>query len=162
MVEGALLSCLGKEEAKVAMGEVREGLCGACQSAHKMRWMLRRIGVYWPSMLEDCFRYYKGCEECQKFRKMQAVLASMLHPVLKPWPFRGWGLDFVGEIHPASSKGHRFLLVGTNYFSKWVEVVPLKNMIHKEVIDFVLHHIIYRFGIPQMWTMDQGASFMSQ
>jgi hypothetical protein len=118
--------------------------------------------VYWPSMLKDCFRYYKGCEECQKFGRVQAVSATMLHPVLNPWPFGGWGLDFIGEIHPASSKGHRFVLVATDYFSKWVEAVPLKNMTHREVIDFVLHHIIYQFGIPQTLTTEQGASFMSQ
>jgi transposase InsO family protein len=37
----------------------------------------------------------------------------------------------VGEVHPASSKGHRFVLVTTDYFTKWIEVVPLKNMTHR-------------------------------
>jgi hypothetical protein len=70
------------------------------------------------------------------------------------------GLDFIGEIHPASTKAHRFVLVATYYFTKWVEIMPLKNMTHREVIDFVLEHIIYRFGIPQTLTTNQGASFM--
>jgi transposase InsO family protein len=85
----------------------------------------------------------------------------MLHPVMKPWPFRGWGLDFVGEVHPSSSKGHRFVLVAIDYFTKWIEAVPLKNMSHKEVISFVLEHIVDRFGLPQTLTTDQGAAFMS-
>ena len=34
-------------------------------------------------------------------------------------------------------------------------------MTHKEVINFVLEHIIRRFGIPQTLTTDQGSSFMS-
>jgi hypothetical protein len=79
-MEGLMLKCLSDKEAKVAMGEVHEGLCGShqsvamgevheglCgsqQSAHKMHWMLRRVGVYWPTMLVDCFKYYKGCEAC--------------------------------------------------------------------------------------------------
>jgi transposase InsO family protein len=42
-----------------------------------------------------------------------------------------------------------------------MEVVPLKNMTHKEVIHFILEHIVHRFGIPQTLTMDQGSSFMS-
>jgi transposase InsO family protein len=53
------------------------------------------------------------------------------------------------------------VLVATNYFTKWTEAVPLKNMTHKEVIHFILEHIIHRFSIPQTLTMDQCSSFMS-
>jgi hypothetical protein len=34
------------------------------------------------------------------------VPAAELHHIIKTWPFKGWGLDFIGEIHPSSSKGH--------------------------------------------------------
>jgi hypothetical protein len=76
------------------------------------------------------------------------VLAVELHPIIKPWPFKGRGLDFVVEIHPSSLKGHRFELTATYYFTKWIEVVALKNITYKEVIEFVTEHIIHRFGIP--------------
>jgi hypothetical protein len=76
--------------------------------------------------------------------------------------FQGWGLDFIGEIHPSSSKGHQFVLVATDYFTKWTEAVALKNMTHIEVIEFITEHIIHRFGIPQTLTIDQGAYFMSK
>jgi hypothetical protein len=92
---------------------------------------------------------------------VQLALAAMLHPIIKPWQFHGWALDFVGQIYPASSKGHRFVLVAMDYFTKWTEAVPLKNMTHKEVIHFILEHIIHRFSIPQTLTTDQGSSFMS-
>jgi hypothetical protein len=41
-IDGLLLKCLNEDEARVAMGEVHDGLCGTHQSAHKMKWMLRR------------------------------------------------------------------------------------------------------------------------
>jgi IS30 family transposase len=126
-----------------------------------MKWMLRRASLFWPTMVDYCCRYFKGCETCQKFRDVQSAPANMLHPIIKSWPFCGWGLDFVGEIHPSSSKGHRFVLVATDYFTKWTEVVALKNIMHKEVKSFVLEHIVYRFGLLQTLTMDQGASFIS-
>ena len=113
-------------------------------------------------MVKDCFRYYKGCEPCQRFGNIQLAPAALMNPIIKSWPFRGWGLDFIGQIHPPSSKGHRFVLVATDYFTKWTEAVPLKNMTHKEVIDFITKHIIHRFGIPQTLTTDQGTSFMSE
>jgi hypothetical protein len=88
-----------------------------------MKWLLHRVGFYWSTMLNDCFRYYKDYESCQKFRDVQLAPAAMLHPIIKPWPFRDWALDFVGQIHHVSSKRHRFVLVTTGYFTKWTEAV---------------------------------------
>jgi transposase InsO family protein len=52
-------------------------------------------------------------------------------------------------------------LRSTDYFTKWTEAVLLRNMTHREVINFVQEHIIYRFGVLQTLTTDQGPSFMS-
>ena len=101
-------------------------------------------------MISDCFGYYKGCEECQRFGDLQSVPAALMHPIIKPWPFRGCGLDFIGQINPPSSKGHRFVLVATYYFTKWIEVFPWKNMTHREVIEFITKHIIHRFGFLKL------------
>jgi hypothetical protein len=66
------------------MGEVHGGICGTHQSAHKMKWLLCCAGFNWPT-LNDCFRYYKGCESCQMFRDVKLAPAAMLHPIIKPW-----------------------------------------------------------------------------
>jgi hypothetical protein len=97
-----------------------------------------------------------------KIRRSSVGPCSRITSYHQPWPFRGWGLDFIGEIHPSSSKGHQFMLVATDYFTKWTEAVALKNMTHKEVIEFITEHIIHRFGILQTLTTDQGTSFMSK
>ncbi len=140
------------------MGEVHEGICGTHQSAHKMKWLLRCTGYFWPTMLEDCFRYYKGCQDCQKFGAIQIAPASAMNPIIKPWPFRGWGIDMIGQINSPSSKGHKFILVATDYFTKWVEAVPLKKVDSRDTIK---EYIIYRFGIPHTITTDQGSIFVS-
>ena len=61
-IDGVLLKCSGDDEARSLMGEIHEGVCGAHQSAFKMKWMIRRNGYYWPTILEDCFKYFKGCQ----------------------------------------------------------------------------------------------------
>jgi transposase InsO family protein len=53
------------------------------------------------------------------------------------------------------------VLVVTDYFTKWIKVVALKNMTHREVIEFIVEHIIHRFDIPKSLTIYQGTSFMS-
>jgi ribonuclease HI len=60
-LEGLLFKCLGPTEADRLIHEVHEGACKTHQSAHKVKWLIRRSRYYWPTMLEDCFKYYKGC-----------------------------------------------------------------------------------------------------
>jgi hypothetical protein len=136
-IDGILLKCLGEEEAKTLMGGIHEGVCGSYQSAFKMKWMIRNNNYYWLTILEDCFKYYKGSQECQKFGSIQRVPASAMNPIIKTWPFRGWSIDLIGQIYPPSSKGHKFVLVATYYFTKWVEAIPIKIVTSGNMIDFV-------------------------
>jgi hypothetical protein len=158
-LEGLLLKCLGPTEVNWLLHEVHEGACGTHQLAHKMKWLIRRSGYYWPTMLEDCFKYYKGCQVCQRFRKIQMVPMLVMNPIIKPWPFRGWGMDMINKINPPSSKGHQYILAITNYFTKWVEAIPMKSVTSNDAINFIKEHVIHRFGIPQTITTDEFRKF---
>ncbi|XP_072076561.1 uncharacterized protein [Arachis hypogaea] len=65
-VDGNLLTCLGEKEAYLALAEVHEGICGAHQSGKKMKWVINRIRLYWPTNQRDCINYARSYEECQK------------------------------------------------------------------------------------------------
>ena len=97
-IDGVLLKCLCDDEAKGLIGEIHEGVCGAHQSAFKMKWMIRRNGYYWPTILEDCFKYFKGCQGCQKFGNVQRAPTSAMNPIIKSWPFSGWAIDLIGQF----------------------------------------------------------------
>jgi hypothetical protein len=45
-IDGLLLKCLGSDQSKIAMGGVYEDIYGTHQSAHKIKWLLRRAGFY--------------------------------------------------------------------------------------------------------------------
>ena len=51
-LEGLPLKCLGPSESNRLLHEVHEGACGTHQSAHKMKWLIRRSGYYWPPCLK--------------------------------------------------------------------------------------------------------------
>jgi hypothetical protein len=41
-----------------------------------------------------------------------------------------------------------------DYFSKWAEAIPLREAKSDNVINFLVRHIIYRFGVPHRFTPD--------
>jgi hypothetical protein len=50
-----LLKCLDTDQARVAMGEVHEGICEMHQSAPKIKWLLRRADFHWISVIANYF-----------------------------------------------------------------------------------------------------------
>jgi Integrase core domain len=72
-----------------------------------------------------------------------------------------WGTDIVGHIDPPTSRGHRFILAATNYFTKWTEVVPLKEVKAYDVVKFFKTHIFYWFSTSQRIVSDNGTTFKS-
>ncbi|XP_011625150.1 uncharacterized protein LOC105421022 [Amborella trichopoda] len=70
-------------------------------------------------------------------------------------------MDIVEPINPAYALSHAFILAATDYFSKWAEVVPLKQVLGTTAANFVCHHIIYRFGVPDQIISDNGPQFRS-
>ena len=56
-------------------------------------------------------------------------------------------MDIVGPF-PKAPRNKRWLLVGTDYFTKWVETEPLANIRDVDAKRFVWKNIVTRFGIP--------------
>ena len=130
------------------MKQVHERVCGAHQSEVKMCWLIRRHIYFWLTILKDCITYSKGCQQCQKYESIQRIPAIELHSIVKPWSFREWAMELIRKINPASLKRHNFILVTIDYFTKWVEAIPLKKAEQMDVIQFIKEKIIHRFGIP--------------
>jgi hypothetical protein len=57
-------------------------------------------------------------------------------------------MNIIGPITSPSAKGHQFILIIIDYFFKWSGAIPLKEVKTNDVIKFIKHHIIYRYGIP--------------
>ena len=78
-----------------------------------------------------------------------------------PWPFAQWGLDIVGPF-PKAVENKRYLLVSTNYFTKWVKAEPLANIRDVDAKRFVWRNIVTRFGVPRTLISDNGLQFDSK
>jgi len=64
----------------------------------------------------------------------------------------------VGPVN-SLSRGYIWILVATEYFTKWAEVVPLRKATGGVVANFIKENIIVRFGIPHKIISDNGTPF---
>ena len=75
--------------------------------------------------------------------------------MISPWPFAQWGIDIVGKL-PTAPGGFKFLITGTDYFTKWVEAEPLVTITAADVKKFIWKNIVSRFGVPYAIMSDNG------
>ena len=75
-----------------------------------------------------------------------------------PWPLAQWGLDIMGPF-PTTIRQLKLLVVGIDYFTKWVKVKALATIMEKNVRNFVWRNIIRRYNIPRVLVSDNGKQF---
>ena len=71
-----------------------------------------------------------------------------------------WGLDIIGPF-PKVAGNKRYLLVGMDYFTKWVEVEPLVNIRDVDANKFVWKNIVTRFRVPHALILDNGLQLIA-
>ena len=112
-------------------------------------------------MQKETLEYMKKCDQCQRFAMNTHQPGGFLNPLSSPWPFAQWDLDTVGPF-PKAAGNNKYLLVGTDYFTKWVEAEPLANIRDMDVNNFLWKNTITRFRIPHTLISDNGLQFDSK
>jgi transposase InsO family protein len=143
------------------MVEFHSGLCGGNHFWRTIAHKILRAGYYWHTLFTDVHRGVRACIPCQRFSRKKQLKYLPLNHVVVLGPFQQWGLDFIGEIHPTSSGKHRWILTATDFFTKWIEVIPTRSASHKVIIRF-LEDLIIRFGCPRKIVIDNATSFKAE
>jgi len=61
---------------------------------------------------------------------------------------------------PVSSQNNQYLLVIQDYFTKWVEAIPLPDQTAKRITSELIH-VFAKYGLPTTLHSDQGRNFES-
>nr|CAN71147.1 hypothetical protein VITISV_038768 [Vitis vinifera] len=122
---GPYLRCLSHSEALYVLTELHEGVCGNHSGGRSLAHRAHSQGYYWPTMKKDAAAYVKKCDKCQRHAPIPHMPSETLKPISGPWPFAQWGMDI-----------KKFLLVATDYFSKWVEAEAYASIKDKDVTKF--------------------------
>jgi len=156
-----LLKYITREQAEYILREIHEGICGYHSSARTMTSRILRVGYFWATMEGDCQAFVKKCILCQKHSHLIHQKQEQLHSILSPWPFAKWGMDILGPF--TLGKGQvKFIIVGIDYFTKWIEVKPLATIITQQVQQFVWKDIICRYKVSHTIITNNGRQFIDK
>ena len=144
------------------MHEFHEGECGDHLYWKTTAKKILRASFYWPTLFPDIHKLVVPCHKCQIFEGKRKLLPLPLHPISIETPCQQWGLDFIGEIHPASSTQHKWILTATDYFTKWIEDIPSRTTTGFIIIKFIETNILSRFGCPRKIITDNAIAFKSK
>jgi hypothetical protein len=67
----------------------------------------------------------------------------------------------VEEVHPKSSKGMVYIVVATEYLTKWAEAKVVRTNTAENATIFLYENIITRFGCPKILVSDRGTHFLN-
>ena len=114
---GPYLLCVPPEATKSLLEELHEKICKSHTGGRSLAHRTIPQGYWWPNLQREAQDYVKKCNQCQRLAPNIHQLGGILNPLSSPWPFAQWGLDIVGPF-PKTVGNKRYLLVGTNYFTK--------------------------------------------
>ncbi|GBC33562.2 DDE-type integrase/transposase/recombinase [Rhizophagus irregularis DAOM 181602=DAOM 197198] len=84
-----------------------------------------------------------------------------LHPIKVGMPFDRIGIDIVGPL-PTTKKGNKYIVVATEYLTKWPEARALPDAKASSVVSFFYEDIICRHGCPKEILTDRGSHFVNE
>jgi hypothetical protein len=158
--DGVLLRCLDNEKPKDVIQEFHNEVCGGHFSSVVTAYKIIRACFYWTTMFKDSYKFVRKCIPCHTFSRKMKRVAMPLHTTMVDKPFSPWGLYVIGLINPKSSKGHSYIITPIDYFTKWQEVLALRNVDSKQLIHFFKENILSRFGVPKKIITNTSSIFI--
>ncbi|CAF4499211.1 unnamed protein product, partial [Didymodactylos carnosus] len=124
-------------------------------------WNKIRNRYYWPGMYNTIKQHVLSCTQCQQFKVSRKKSAGTLEPIEPPAGILDLiGLDFVGPV-PQSTSGNKYILVCTDYLSKWAVTQATPNCTAETAAKFLVEKIILQYGTPKQLLTDKGSHLMA-
>ncbi|CAH2093270.1 unnamed protein product [Euphydryas editha] len=116
---------------------------------------------WFPKMTRFIRKYVTSCLHCAYGKGEHGKKEGMLHPIPKPKePFRMVHIDHLGPF-TRTKKGHVYMLVITDAFSKFVIAEPVRTVNSIETLR-ILKRIFSLFGYPDRVVTDHGKAFTNK
>ena len=117
-----------------------------------------RTRFYWVGQRRDVEEWCRACEICAARKSEPKKRKAPLQIEPAKYPLERIAMDILGPL-PETERGNKYILVIGDYFTKWKEAYPMRNMEATTVANILVHEFISRFGVPKYLHTDQGRNF---
>ena len=112
----------------------------------------------WPRMYADVCAALKQCRVCDRARATFSVKHDRLQPMPIFGQFYRFSVDSAGPLRP-TKKGHEYVVIIVEHFSKWIELVPLVSLDAASTAAAFHERVLARYGAPVEVVTDNGAEY---
>ena len=112
----------------------------------------------WPGMVREIRRYVTGCHLCICCKPVRGHRQDNLRPRSAKTAWDTIAVDLMGP-YPRTNKGHRFILVITDLFTRWIEAFPLRDATAPRIVQVLENEVFSRWGFPRRILSDNGTQF---
>jgi len=143
------------------LNDFHTGACGSHLSWLATTQKILRASYLWPTLIKDCIESVKKCHPCQIFSRKMRAHPTPMFPIITVGPFTKWGIDYT-TCNPPSARGHCYIIVAVDYFTKWVKDMPTFKYDDKIANLFLFNQIIARSVIPREIVTNHGSHFLKK
>ena len=142
------------------LNQVHNTLTGGHLGVRKTLYKIKKR-YFWYQIRNDVKNWCSKCDTCAMkkapHRKPEAPMCKYL--VGAPW--ERMAIDILGPL-PRTDNGNKYIMVVGDYFTKWMEAIPILDAEAKTVADKFVERIVSIFGVPLQIHSDQGSNFESK
>ncbi|KAJ8400066.1 hypothetical protein AAFF_G00401050 [Aldrovandia affinis] len=114
---------------------------------------------YWLGIVKDVVDWIKLCETCQHTERNKNM-SRVVRPLKVEAPWELLGIDVFGPF-PETSRGNAYVVILTDYMSKWVEAFPIQKRDSLSVARCI-SSTIHRFGSLKTIFCSQSMDFCNE
>ena len=120
-----------------------------------------RQRFFWSGLRQDVESWCRNCELCCRRNNPRVKPHAPLVTSKVGYPGERVAMDIVG-LFPKSANGNKYILVVSDYFTRWTEAFPIPNQEALTVARVFVNEYVCRYGVPVQLYTDQGRNFESK
>ena len=122
---------------------------------------INKSQYYWPHLRKSVHDYVTSCNICEERKHPSKKKRAYMKTYLSGVKFERITVDIAGPF-PKTNSGFVYILVIADYFTKFTEIFPLRDIEAETEANTIFRGWIQRYGCPQELHSDQGVQFESQ